>query len=71
MNAMNQFLCDLFGSLITDNKIDDFKPTLYTEITALFIFMRDVLDNCIIPDLNLNKCYDLIYNFLYKKAMLS
>lgn len=71
LNAMNRFLCDLFGSLITDNKIDDFKPTLYTEITALFIFMRAVLDNDIIPDLNLNKCYDLIYNFLYKKAMLS
>lgn len=71
LNAMEQFLCDLFGSLITDNKIDDFKPTLYTEITVLFMFMRNVLDNDIIPDLNLNKCYDLIYNFLYKKAMLS
>lgn len=71
LNAMNRFLCDLFGSLITDNKIDDFKPTLYTEITALFTFMRNVLDSDIIPDLNLNKCYDLIYNFLYKKAMIS
>lgn len=71
LNAMEQFLCDLFGSLITDNKIDDFKPTLYTEITVLFMFMRNVLDSDIVPDLNLNKCYDLIYNFLYKKAMLS
>ena len=70
-DAMKQFLCDLFGSLIADNKVGDFKPTLYTEIAVLFIFMRNALDSDCIPDLRLDTCMDLIYNFLYKKALLS